>query len=122
MYVSKHRTVVRKFIENTQTNDLHVATLCHGYHGISIYNLKQGEQVSNLIVDNLEYVLQFPLFWCFQCHNLPIYILAFKNTKCILLTLTQLPWKKKRFLRPKVDFEQNLKMFCTCSSGTVLDT
>lgn len=121
MYVSKHRTVVRKFIENTQTNDLHVATLCHGYHGISIYNLKQGEQVSNLIVDNLEYVLQFPVFWCFQCHNFPIYILAFKNTKCILLTLTQLPWKKKRFLRPKVDFEQNLKMFCTCSSGTVLD-
>lgn len=62
----KHRTVVRKFIENTQTNDLHVATLCHGYHGISIYNLKQGGQVSNLIVDNLEYVLQFPVFLVFS--------------------------------------------------------
>lgn len=30
-------------------------------------------------------------FWCFQCHNFPTYILAFKN---ILLILTQLPWKK----------------------------
>lgn len=48
-------------------------------------------------------------FWCFQCHNFPTYILAFKNTKCILLTLTQLPWKKKKIPAAKSRFRTKPK-------------